>query len=280
MNTKEEMTPFEIAGGSVTGHAHVAAGRNNQDAFWWASDSDGLVAVVCDGCGSGPRSEVGAQVGSRLLVQAATKLLRSGLEVADLLEQVRQDVLASLRRLAHEMSIDAASFSRTVADHFLFTIVGVLVSSRGATTFSLGDGLVVMNGERTQLGPFPNNEPPYLGYALLSGARERGASEHLSFKIHRSMAASEVQSLALGTDGAIELEAMAERPIQGRAEVVGPLSQFWSNDRFFNNPDMVRRRLAVINRGLRGSHGPRGPRGGVLSDDTTLLVVRRKAAEG
>jgi Protein phosphatase 2C len=271
MNTKEEAAPFEIAGGSVTGHAHVAAGRNNQDAFCWAAGADGLVGVVCDGCGSGPRSEVGAQIGARLLVRAAARLLSSSLEVADLLEEVRQDVLASLRILAREMSVDAASFSRTVADHFLFTIVGVLVTARGATTFSLGDGLVVINGERTQLGPFPNNEPPYIGYALLPGAPDRGASGHPSFQIHRSMPASEVQSLVLGTDGAVELETAAERPIQGREEAIGPLSQFWSDDRFFKNPDMVRRRLTVLNR---------GPRGGLLSDDTTLVVIRRKAAEG
>ena len=259
------MTPFEIAGGSVTGRAHVAAGRNNQDAFCWASDADGLVAVVCDGCSSGPHSEVGAQVGARLLAQTATRLLRSNLDVADLLEQVRQDVLASLRGLAREMSVDAATFSRTVADHFLFTIVGALITARGATTFSLGDGVVVINGERTQLGPFPKNEPPYLGYALLPGALE------LSFNVHRSLEASEVQSLVLGTDGAVELEAVAERPIHGREEAVGPLSQFWSDDRFFKNPDMVRRRLAVLNR---------GPRGGLLSDDTTLVVIRRKAGDG
>jgi hypothetical protein len=257
MNTKAEWgqrAPFEIAGGSVTGRAHVAAGRNNQDAFCWASDAGGLVAVVCDGCGSGPRSELGAQLGSRLVVQAATRLLRwSGLEVADLLEQVRQDVLASLRGLAREMSVDAAGFARTVADHLLFTIVGVLVTPRGATTFSLGDGLVVINGERTQLGPFPNNEPPYLGYALLPGAGHRGASANLSFQVHRSMPANEVQSLVLGSDGAVELD-----------------SRFWGDDRFFKNPDMVRRRLAVLTRGARGA---------LLSDDTTLVVVRRKAAE-
>jgi Protein phosphatase 2C len=274
------VTPFEIAGGSVTGHAHVRSGRNNQDALCWASDADGLVAAVCDGCGNGPHSEVGARLGARLVVQAASRLLRTGLDVSELLEQVRQDVLANLRLLARAMSVDAApspgptsvaSFSRTVADHFLFTVVGVLMTPRGATTFSLGDGLVVINGDPTQLGPFPNNEPPYLGYALLPGARERGASEDLSFQIHRSMAASEVQSLMLGTDGAVELDAMAERSIQGRAEAVGPLSQFWSDDRVFKNADMVRRRLAVLNR---------GPRGGLLSDDTTLVVVRRKAGEG
>jgi hypothetical protein len=255
MNTKETTAAsFEIAGGSVTGRAHVAAGRNNQDTFCWAADSDGLVAVVCDGCGSAAHSEVGAQIGARLFTRAATRLLRANLDAADLLEQVGQDVLASLRVLAREMSADAASFSRTVADHFLFTIVGALITARGAATFSLGDGLVVINGERTELGPFPNNEPPYLGYALIPGVPGRGASQHVSFTIHRSIPASEVQSLVLGTDGAVELD-----------------SQFWSDDSFFKNPDMVRRRLTVLGRGARG---------GLLSDDTTLVVIRRKRAEG
>jgi hypothetical protein len=255
MNTKEaSATPFEIAGGSVTGRAHVAAGRNNQDAFCWASDADGLVAVVCDGCSSGPHSEVGAQLGSRLWVQAATRMLSANLDVADLLAQVGQDVLARLRVLAREMSTDASSFARTVTDHFLFTIVGVLITAGGATTFSVGDGLVVLNGERTELGPFPNNEPPYLGYALLPSAQDRGTGDRVPFTIHRSIPASDVQSLVLGTDGAIELE-----------------TQFWKDERFFKNPDMVRRRLAVLSRSARG---------GLLSDDTTLVVIRRKAAEG
>jgi hypothetical protein len=84
------------------------------------------------------------------------------------------------------------------------------------------------------------------------------------------MAASEIQSIVLGTDGAVDFEAMAERPIKGREAAVRSLSQFWSDDRYFKNTDMVRRRLAVLNR---------GPLGGLLSDDTTLVVVRRKAVE-
>jgi hypothetical protein len=238
------MASFELAGGSVTGRAHVAAGRNNQDAFCWASDANGLVAVVCDGCSGGRHSEVGAQIGARLVVQAASRLLRTHLDAIGLLEQVRQDVLASLRLLAQRMT-SASSFSRTVADHFLFTIVGLLITPLGATTFCLGDGLIVINGERTQLGPFPDNQPPYLGYALLP---DRGAP---AFEVHRSMAASEVQSLVLGTDGALDLD-----------------SQFWADDRFFENPDMPRRRLAVLNRAGAGR----------LSDDTTLVVVRRRAS--
>jgi Protein phosphatase 2C len=264
MNTK-----FEIAGGSIAGRAHGAAGRNNQDAFCWAACDEGLVAVVCDGCGSGPHSEVGAQLGARLIVQAAIQGLRRHLEVADVLEQARQEVLARLRLLAGAMATDQ-SFSRTVVDYFLFTVVGVLITARGATPFSLGDGLVIVNGERRVLGPFPNNEPPYLAYALLPASAAGAAHDHAGFVLHRPIAADDVQSLVLATDGALDLEAIAARPVRGRSEPVGPLSQFWSDDRFFRNPDMVRRRLAVLNR---------GPRDGLLPDDTTLVVVRRKAAE-
>jgi hypothetical protein len=263
--------PFQIAGGSVTGQVHVAAGRNNQDAFSWEASEDGLVAVVCDGCGAGPHSEVGAKIGARLVAQAGARLLASNRNPEDLLEQVRRDVLDRLRHLATGMSADpsqpgaAAAFARTVLDHFLFTVVGALVTPRWATTFSLGDGLVVLNGERRQLGPFPDNEPPYLAYALLT----RTGGER-PFEVHRPVPVDEARSVLLATDGAVDLEALADRPVHGREETVGPLGQFWAEDRFFANRDMVRRRLAVVSR---------GPRGGLLPDDTTLVVVRRRQGE-
>ncbi|MFH0903433.1 MAG: protein phosphatase 2C domain-containing protein [Pseudomonadota bacterium] len=271
--------PFEIAGGTVTGQAHAGAGRNNQDAYCWASTEEGLIAVVCDGCGSGLHNEVGAHLGARLTVQAIARLLPSNLEIAELLEQVRQDVLERLRLLATEISFPPrisseptvrASFSRTVSEYFLFTIVGLVATSARATLFSVGDGLIVINGDRHRLGPFPNNEPPYIGYALLPAASACGTGEHSAFRIHGSLPVDGIRSLLIGTDGAADLDAMADHELHGREERIGLLSQFWTDDRVSRNSDMVRRRLTVMNR---------GPRGGLLSDDTTLVVVRRKALE-
>ncbi len=256
---------FEIAGGSIPGQAHVAAGRNNQDAYAWEASPHAIVAVVCDGCGSAPHSEVGAAIGARLVVRSALRHLPRSLDPADLLERVRLDVLRRLRLLALVMSRDATTFARTVLEHFLFTIVGAVVTNRLATTFSLGDGLVVRDGERWQLGPFPGNEPPYLAYALLARSGEH------RFEVHRPVPVAEVRSLLLATDGAIELEHLADRAVLGRNERVGPLEQFSSDDRFFRNPDMVRRRLVVVS---RGAHGGR------LPDDTTLVVLRRRPGEG
>lgn len=256
---------FEIAGGSVTGQAHVAAGRNNQDAFSWERTADGLVAVVCDGCSSAPFSEVGAQLGARLLTRCAAPLLASGLGSSALLERVRRDVLVELRSLATSLAggrSSGAPFARVVLDYLLFTVVGALVTPEFIATFSLGDGLVVMNGERRRLGPFPGNEPPYLAYALLPGSAGERA-----FELPRPVPVEEVRSLLLATDGALDLEALAERPVLGGARLVDPLSQFWTEDRFFANRDMVRRRLTVLSRGSRG---------GLLPDDTTVVAVRRK----
>lgn len=252
---------FEIAGGSIAGQAHVAAGRNNQDAFAWISTPRAVAAVVCDGCGSAPHSELGAAIGARLLVRSLLRLLAPQLGPEEVLERVRLDVLLRLRDLALAMSPDASAFAGTVLDHFLFTIVGAVLTSGWATTFSIGDGLVFWNGERRQLGPFPGNEPPYLAYELLSNG-----DRHQRFEIHRPVPVEEARSVLLATDGAVDLERMADRAVPGRDEPVGPLAQFWDEDRFFRNPDMVRRRLAIVSRGARG---------GVLPDDTTLVVLRR-----
>ena len=267
---------FEIAGGSIAGQAHVAAGRNNQDAFCWVQDDAGLVAVVCDGCSSGAHSEVGAQIGARLVCQSLAALLAAERDLPTLLERARMDVLARLRLLATAMNARAATssgsglvsdLSQSVLDYFLFTVVGVIVSITHATPFSLGDGLILLNGERRRLGPFVDNEPPYLGYGLLPRSSSSTSSSRWTFQIHEAIPVEELDSLLVGTDGAVDLEALVDRTVYGRDESVGPLSQFWTDDRFFRNSDMVRRRLTVINR---------GPRGGLLPDDTTVVAVRRK----
>jgi hypothetical protein len=196
---------------------------------------------------------------------------------------VGEEVVFRLRSLADAMSTDgggdgglgeATRFRRTVADHFLFTTVGVVVDHGAATTFSLGDGLVIVNGERTRLGPFAGNEPPYLGYALL---------DHVpaprTFDLGKTVPAAVLASLLIGTDGVLDLEALADRRCGHEGETVGSLRQFWEEDRFYRNPDMVRRRLFLIGRGAAGKDGSiRKDGAGILPDDTTLVVLRSRGA--
>lgn len=258
---------FQIAAGTVTGQHHLAAGRNNQDAYAFWSGPEGMVAVVCDGCSGGANSEVGAKLGARLLVHFAASRLGQGGAPAETLEEVRRELVARLRSLAAELAVDRRDgrcVLEAVCDTLLFTVVGLMVTRGWAAAFSLGDGLMVLNGERRLLGPFPGNAPPYLGYALIPWMDEP------VFQVDALMSPDALDSALLGTDGVIDLEALSDRPLFGREEPLGPLSQFWDEDRFFENRDGVRRRLAVA---------ARGPRGSLLPDDTTLLVMRRRRGE-
>ncbi len=246
--------PMELAGGSVTGRAHLNTGRNNQDAFHYEL-ADGLaVGVVCDGCGSSARSEVGAALGARLVAAAVLDAARSAPDPDWC--AVRARVLQTLGTLARGMG---GPLERIVDEYLLFTVVGALVTPARTWVFSVGDGIYAVNGDETRLGPFPRNEPPYLGYALL-GMYEA----ETELRVDGPWVTAEVESLLIGSDGAADLA----RPGTDAPDEAG-LRQFWSDDRFFNNRDGVRRRLAVLNRGRGGAS---------LPDDTTLVVMRRRRA--
>lgn len=258
---------YEIAGGSVAGRSHALAGKPNQDAYAWLERGEILVAVVCDGCGSGAHSEVGARLGARICTARLAARLEEGAAIDDpaLWRGLRGDLLAALRDLAGAMG---GSLSQTVTEHFLFTVVGLaLVGERGCV-FAAGDGIAAVDGAVTRLGPFPGNEPPYLAYGLV----DRDAP---GIEIVRAF--SGARSALLGTDGAADLASLARCALPGGGEV-GPLCSFWEDDRYFHNRDAVRRRLALVNREVtRPLWDERRIEraNGLLDDDTTVVVVRR-----
>jgi len=277
---------FEFSGGSVVGRSHRVAGRNNQDAYCWRSEADCSVAVVCDGCGSGGSSEVGARLGASLIahtvLREACRLDWSAAATpapeavpALFWERVRRAVLARLLLLAEAMG---ESLSAVVSEYFLFTVVGALITPPAAYFFSLGDGVLIVNGEETPLGPFPDNAPPYLGYGLIETSLASTNPDALRFEVKRVLPTNCLQSFLIGTDGVHDLSRAAPRRMPGKTEIIGPLSQFWEDDAYFANPDRGRRRLAGANRdvtGLDRATGELRKEAGLLPDDTTFIVGRR-----
>ena len=252
---------LRLAAASVPGRDHLRVGKNNQDAVALWRDARRLVAVVADGCGSSPRSELGAQAGARILVQRLARRLGAGQRdeplsddaVIDWLESVRQELLEPLRRLARDLagSDDLRGLAETVRDHLLFTLAGACITPAGILLFALGDGALSLDGEAIALGPFPNNSPPYLGYALLPEKAHGFPDASLRFRLVRR--AASFRALALGTDGALELFA------QESAEAL------LGDDALFTNPDALRRKLWLLAQGKSGRS---------LRDDTTLVLLR------
>ena len=249
---------FELAGGSVIGRDHVRLGRNNQDAFCWSATPHATVAVVADGCGSGRYSEVGAQLGARLLVQAIRTRAAAfdELPAEEVLERARQDVLMQLGVLVDGMG---GSTSQVVSDYWLFTSLGFALTPRSFVVFGVGDGVVAVNG-RTCVFTAPNNEPAYLGYGLARSSFDAAA---LRFTVHARGGCEDLESLLVGTDGAGELAAASP----------GAMAELWEQDRYFANPYNVGRRLTQLSR--TATRPIEGVAPIVLPDDTTLVVLRR-----
>ncbi|OGZ96376.1 MAG: hypothetical protein A2847_01010 [Candidatus Sungbacteria bacterium RIFCSPHIGHO2_01_FULL_50_25] len=275
---------FEVAAGSIIGREHLRpfGWKNNQDSFAIESVSYALALVVTDGCGSEAKSETGAHIGARLVAHAMIHAAASALSTRDypwaeetaFRTEVREIVLREIKRIASAMGED---LRQMIFDHFLFTVNAVLVTRWMTMMMSIGDGVAYLNGAALALGQFESNAPPYLGYTALKPEGDFDPAN--AFKVNAFIPTAEVRSILIGTDGVDYLIAAEHETLPGKSDFVGPISQFWEEDRYFANPDMVRRRLALIqNEHLavdwreRAIH--RAP--GKLPDDTTLVAIRRK----
>lgn len=271
--TAGSLESFEVAGGSVLGYEHRRIGKNNQDAYHiWHSDHL-IIAVVCDGCGSSPQSEVGAQIGVKLVTEVILQQYQTQADPTTLnWSQIHQNLLDRLALIISTMGNHPIEM---IQNYWLFTIVGAVIQPDSVTLFSAGDGVIIVNDQLIPLGPFPNNAPPYLAYSLCS----TDLDQLFGFTLHQVIPRSQLRSLLLGTDGVQDLISAADRPLPGKSETVGTISQFWNDDQYFLNPDQIRRRLALINRDICTPDWQKqslNRERGLLPDDTTLIVIRQR----
>jgi hypothetical protein len=275
------MLGFELAAGSVPGTDHTMPGqpgwKNNQDAYDFISGANHLVGVVCDGCGGVNKghgfSECGARLGARLVTKAMYEMLLTTPSLAEsadaLLEAVAQRVaeqLYSIAKMATRGESDCDAFATA---HFLFTIIGFAITPEHVLVFSCGDGVYAVNGDVTVIPSFPDNMPPYLAYRFLKNSIDPGL---VRFDTRALRPVEDVSSVLVGSDGLTDFIRHADTPLPLLTTSLGPISQFWEQDRFITNPDMIRRRLALANR----EHIVDAViAGGLLPDDTTLMLARR-----
>lgn len=223
------MYTIMAASAAVTGARHLRAVRNGQDAAaTWVGDGAGAV-VVCDGCGSGASSEVGARLGAQLVLAAIAGRLAVGERPGALWDGVRDEVVATLVRLVDSMAgAMRGAREAVIRDHFLFTIVAAAVAGDEACVWAIGDGgYRLAPGALRVLHPFADNQPPYLAYDLL-GMPQRA---------HLDVRDAGAGQLVVATDGVVELAA------------AGPALDDLLDARTLAHPDGLRRRLAVLARG-------------------------------
>jgi serine/threonine protein phosphatase PrpC len=279
---------FEVAAGTVAGSTHrKGVPHNRQDDYCVQISPTTLTAIIADGCSTGGvdssrsskvvskgSTEVGASLAVRLLSDLIQVRVASGQPVnGDLLEAARRDLLDRLWSLARSMG----SISEIVDRYLLFTLVGVVLTKEEATFFALGDGVVIVNDERYILNAEEGNRPLYLGYALTGSSLTDDDPTKLDFRIIRRIATVDLDHFLIGTDGINDWLAKAARSFPGTDQPLGDVSQFWTEDRYFNLEVAVERQLNLAARDWYRTHpdGSRSIEGGLLPDDTTLVVGRR-----
>jgi hypothetical protein len=249
MNTNSQL---RTSTASVIGARHQRSGRNGQDAAAaWAQGSVAVV-VVCDGCSSGGSSEVGARLGARLFAQrlgARLAKAAEGVQVRErsVWEQVRGEVGELLAGALGDSIIDADA----VHEHLLFTVVAAAITNEGAAVWALGDGAYRFEDQTRVLGPFVNNEPPYLAYDLL------GSPGEATFEV----LPEGVARIVVATDGIDDLD--------------GDFSRFAAS---ITHPDALRRTLVQLARADEkidwcGQRVVRTP--AQLQDDLAIAIVER-----
>ena len=223
------------------------------------------LAVVCDGCGSCLHSEVGAKIGAKLWISLVREHLSQHSKIN--WQQIQQAMLVELKKIAQTIAIHTPLIE-VIKDYFLFTLLGVVITPDQTTIISLGDGVIAVNEELTIIPDYPNNAPPYLAYQLFSSNKEN------RFKIHCQVSTGKINSLLIGTDGLKDVLPSTHHPVSK----TNNLTQFWQNDGYFKNPDLIRRHLFLMNRETIKPNWERQTlekKVGQLSDDTTIVVMRR-----
>lgn len=246
MNTNSRL---RTSSASVIGARHRRAGRNGQDAAAAWARGDVAVVVVCDGCSSGGNSEVGARLGARLFAQRLGTRLASGACVREraVWEAVRREVGRTFGLALGDTAIDVEA----VHEHLLFTIVAAAITDEGAAVWALGDGAYRFADQTRVLGPFANNEPPYLAYDLL------GIAVEATFEV----LPEGVQRIVVATDGIEDLG--------------GDFSRFAAP---LTHPDALRRTLVQLARAeerIDWSERRVVRTPALLQDDLAIAVIER-----
>jgi hypothetical protein len=154
---------------------------------------------------------------------------------------VRADVVRALDAIVCSM-VDARAPSvpawvareQIVHDHFLFTTIAAVMIDDVIAVWAIGDGAYAIDGRVRELGPFENNQPPYLGYDLLANIVRRPDSRQLEKPgpVPGFLEVTRGSSVIVATDGVAEIG----------------LDHFAGVDRFVAHPDALRRHLALLAR--------------------------------
>jgi len=118
---------------SVRGPLHISEGKPNQDSSVVRTLHNGWLAIVCDGMGSKPFSQIGSKQASRAVIDTI-KASPFSIDSKDLIKSIYQRWLSYLGKIKPNDAVTTCLFCWLSRDGEL-------------RTFQLGDGLIIVSDE-------------------------------------------------------------------------------------------------------------------------------------
>jgi hypothetical protein len=241
---------FKTADATIIGHSHKKLYKNNQDAYVVYQDEDIIVGVVCDGCGSSLYSEVGSRLCSRFIADYVKAHFKDSAFDPD---ELLHALLGFIKSVSAQMP-GKEDFKDFIYNYFLFTVIGFVIKKEQTHIFTAGDGFVMINDDRNSIEQ--DNRPDYIACNILE-------ESDISFDVTEIPTDSLVR-LMIGSDGILEALSSAGRKLHDGGRILSA-DEMAAETSFFGNPVALPKYLCLLE-----------STGGVLYDDTTLVVVRRE----
>ncbi len=149
--------------GQIIGHDHIARRINCQDGYALLQTDDYVIGIVCDGCGEGKHSEIGAKLAAQYLAGQILALLEEGTLLSELPQLLHTRLIAYLDELVQvSQPLQPLQFIR---ENLLFTTLGVVCTKQESLLFAAGDGTILINDTLHRINQ--NNKPAYIAYNLI-----------------------------------------------------------------------------------------------------------------
>lgn len=193
---------MRVRAGQVIGRDHMLRQANAQDSYTVMERDGHVIGVVCDGCGGGEHSEVGATLAAQYIAGQVAEMIGSGVT----LDNIPGELYGRTVRFLDYLTVGMQPANRTafIQHYLLFTVVGVIANEHEAVIFSAGDGLVVVDDTVTKIDQ--SNTPAYIAYRLLDEEQIGGFDMPDGFDVCRLAAWAR---LAVASDG-FEVELLPE----------------------------------------------------------------------
>jgi hypothetical protein len=278
---------LRFSSGCVIGADHVKSKKNCQDALFMIEKPDLMVAFVADGCGdsiNSPFSEVGSRLGVTTVVNRVVAKLDSTTKWGRTRYLQSTHFWQDVQKYAlDEMDISAigmgGSYRKNIINHFLFTLVGLVVTPEITLIVGIGDGYYFFNEMKNELRPNPvDNMPPYLAFNLVETTLKKMSPEELKLKVVKSMATKDVESVMIATDGLGGVLSDPMKIVPGTKELVGGPDQFWNNKEYFENTFSLGWRLnqlATEKKIIKWEERRADIQPAIITDDLALVVGSR-----